>query len=167
MEAKYKPKDYEVLRRRCVALWQEGWKQKAIAAALGLTQGGVSRTLTKFKQQGESALLYRKPTGAPTRLTKEQLTHLVEELEKGTLHHGFAGEVWTRKRINAVIEQHFGVSYNVSQVGRILKKVGWSWQKPQKKARQQNPQAVQDWRDERLPALKKSPAGAPSDPLYR
>jgi transposase len=165
MEAKYKPKDYEVLRRRCVALWQEGWKQKAIAAALGLTQGGVSRTLTKFKQQGESALQYRKPTGAPTRLTKEQLAQLVEELEKGALRHGFAGEVWTRKRVNAVIEQLFGVSYDVSQVGRILKKVGWSWQKPQKKARQQKPQAVQEWQDERLRELKKSTTGEPSHSL--
>ncbi|GAA4457724.1 hypothetical protein GCM10023189_28900 [Nibrella saemangeumensis] len=126
MGAKYKPKDYEVLRRRCVALWQDGLKQKAIAAALGITQGGVSRTLTKFKQQGEAALQYRKPTGAPPRLTQEQVAQLVEELSKGPQHHGFAGEVWTRKRVKAVIEQLFEVSYDVSQVGRILKKVGWT-----------------------------------------
>lgn len=167
MEAKFKPKDYEVLRRRCVALWQQGWKQNAIAAALGITQGGVSRTLTKFKQQGESALQYRKPTGAPPRLTQEQFAQLVEELNKGALHHGFAGEVWTRKRVKTVIEQLFTVSYDVSQIGRILKKVGWSRQKPQKKAYQQNAQAVQEWRDERLPELKKSPAGEASNPLYR
>ncbi len=166
MAAKYKPKDYEVLRRRCVALWQEGLKQKAIAAALGITQGGVSRTLTKFKQQGEAALQYHKPTGAPPRLTQEQLAQLVEELNKGLQHHGFPGEIWTRKRVKAVIEQFFEVSYDVSQVGRILKKVGWSRQKPQKKARQQKPEAVQQWQDERLPELKKSAAGKSGNLVY-
>lgn len=162
MKAPYKVTDYEVLRRRCVALWQEGWKQTAIADALGLTQGGVSRTLTKFKKQGESALQYQKPTGAPPRLTQEQLAQLVEELNKGALHHGFPGEIWTRKQVKVVIDRLFAVSYDVSQIGRILKKVGWSRQKPQKKARQQNAQAVQEWRDVRLGELKKSPAGATS-----
>ncbi|MBC3789486.1 winged helix-turn-helix domain-containing protein [Spirosoma utsteinense] len=148
MKAKYLPKEYEVFRRRCVELHHLGWKQEAIADAFGLTQGWVSRTLTKFDQQGEAALLYRKAKGAAPRLTKEQLAQLVEELNKGPQHHHFPGEIWTRKRVKAVIEKFFNVSYDPTQVGRILKKVGWSRQKPQKKARQQSAEAVREWRDE-------------------
>ncbi|ADB39712.1 helix-turn-helix domain-containing protein [Spirosoma linguale] len=66
--AKYKQSDYEVLRRRCVELHQLGWKQGPIAQALGLTQGWVSQTLKKYREQGPAALPWKKPTGAPTRM---------------------------------------------------------------------------------------------------
>lgn len=154
--AKYKQSDYEVLRRRCVELDQASWKQGPIAQALGLTQGWVSQTLKKYRAQGATALQWRKPTGAPTRLTTDQLHQLVEELNKGAEQHGFAGAVWTRPRVNEVIKKLFGVSYDPSQVGRLLKKGGWTRQKPQAKARQQDPVALAQWREDRLPALKKS-----------
>jgi len=155
--ASYKQTQYEVLRRRCAALHQQGWKQVAIAQALGLTQGWVSRTLTKYRQQGQGALAWRKPTGATPKLTDTQLNQLVAELNKGAQQHGFLGHIWTRPRVNEVIKRLFGVSYDPSQIGRLLKKVGWSRQKPQPKARQQNPGRVQQWRNDRLPELKKSP----------
>ncbi|WP_338875494.1 winged helix-turn-helix domain-containing protein [Spirosoma sp. SC4-14] len=121
-----------------------------------MTQGWVSQTLKKYRQQGPSALQWRKPPGAATRLTPAQLCQLVEELNKGAEHQGFAGAVWTRPRVNEVIKKLFDVSYDPSQVGRLLKKVGWSRQKPQAKARQQDVRAVAQWRQERLPELKKS-----------
>ena len=155
--ASYKQTQYEVLRRRCVALQQQGWKQVAIAQALGLTQGWVSRTLTKYRQQGQDGLAWQKQPGATPRLTNEQLIQLVAELNKGAEYHGFPGHIWTRPRVNEVIKKLFGVSYDPSQVGRLLKKVEWTRQKPQRKARQQNQQRVEQWRDERLPELKKSP----------
>ncbi|GAB4040145.1 winged helix-turn-helix domain-containing protein (plasmid) [Spirosoma sp. SC4-14] len=155
--ASYKQTEYEVLRRRCAALDQLGWKQVAIAQALGLTQGWVSRTLSKYRQKGQDALTWRKPPGASPRLANEQLVQLVVELNKGAEYHGFPGHIWTRPRVNEVIKKLFGVSYDPSQIGRLLKKVEWSRQKPQPKARQQNPQRVEQWRAERLPELKKSP----------
>lgn len=152
----YKQSDYEALRQRCVELRQAGWKQNAIAQAFGLTQGWVSRTLTKYRLRGATALQEGKRTGAPARLSAEQLTELVNQLSKGPEFHGFQGAIWTRPRVNEVIKTCFGVSYDPSQVGRLLKKVGWSRQKPQKKARQQDAQTVAHWRQERLGELKKS-----------
>lgn len=124
--ATYKQSDYEALRRRCVELSQAGWQQLAIAQAFGLTQPWVSRTLKKYRQQGVTALQEGKRTGAPTRLSVEQLNQLVSELHKGAEHHGFSGTVWTRPRVNEVVKRLFGVSYDPSQIGRILKKVGWT-----------------------------------------
>ncbi|MFD2569226.1 winged helix-turn-helix domain-containing protein [Spirosoma soli] len=153
----YTPSDYELLRRRCAHLKDQGWKQATIAQALGLTEGWVSRTLKKYRQEGQAALAWRKPHGPACRLTDEQLAQLVEELNKGAEAHGFPGQIWTRPRVNQVIKKLFGVSYDVSQVGRLLKKLEWSRQKPQPKARQQDLQRVEQWRAERLPELKKSP----------
>lgn len=154
--ASYKQSDYEALRRRCVELSQAGWKQLSIAQAFGLTQPWVSRTLKKYQQQGLTALQEGKRTGAPARLSAVQLSQLVTELNKGAAYHGFSGAIWTRPRVNEVIKKLFGVSYDPSQVGRILTKLSWSRQKPQRKASQQDPQAVAQWREERLPELKKS-----------
>lgn len=155
--ATYKQTDYEALRHRCVELKQAGWKQADIARAFGLTPAWVSQTLKTFRQQGQSGLITGKRTGAPPRLSMVQLDQLTTELAKGAQRHGFSGQVWTRPRINQVIDKLFGVSYDPSQIGRLLKKVGWSRQKPARQARQQDQQAVANWQEERLPALKKSP----------
>ena len=151
------PSDYQLLRQRCAQLKEQGWKQAKIAQALGLTEGWVSRTLKKYRLDGQAGLAWRKPKGPACRLTDQQLRQLGEELNKGAEHHGFPGHIWTRPRVNEVIKRGFGVSYDASQVGRLLKKIGWTRQKPQPKARQQDPQRVEQWRDERLPELKKSP----------
>lgn len=116
----------------------------------------MSQSLKKYCQNGAAALREGKRTGAPTRLSTEQLTQFVGELNKGAEHHGFRGAVWTRPRVNALIQKLFGVSYDPSQIGRILKKAGWSRQKPQRQAKQQDAQVVAGWREERLPELKKS-----------
>ena len=86
MSAKYKSSDYEVLRRRCVALREVGCKQKDIASALGLTEGWVSQTLMKHRENG---LLARKPTGSPPKITAQELPQLVKELNLGAVSHGF------------------------------------------------------------------------------
>jgi transposase len=114
--ASYKQSDYEALRRRCVELSQAGWQQLAIARAFGLTQPWVSRTLKKYREQGVSALQEGKPTGAPTRLSVEQLSQLVTELHKGAEHHGFNGAVWTRPRVNEVVKKMFGWSATAGQL---------------------------------------------------
>lgn len=136
--ASYKQNQYEALRRRCVELSQAGWKQNAIAQAFGLTQGWVSQTLKKYRDKGALALQEGKRTGAPSRLTAQQLTQLVDELKLGPQHHGFTGAIWTRPRVNEVTKKRFGVSYDPSQIGRLLKKMGWSRQLPQRQARQKD-----------------------------
>jgi transposase len=65
--------------------------------------------------------------------------------------------VWTQPRIATLIRDWFGVSYDPSQVGRILKASGWSWQKPVQRATQQNEEAIRRWQKEHWPQIKKRP----------
>lgn len=126
--ATLKPSDYELLRRRCAELKENGWQQNRIAQALGLTEGWVSRTLKKYRQDGQAGLVWHKPNGPACRLTNEQVAILLEELNKGAVAQGFAGDIWTRPRVNQVINRLFGVNYDPSQIGRLLKRAGWSRQ---------------------------------------
>jgi transposase len=84
------------------------------------------------------------------------LPELPELLKQGAPSFGFAGEVWTCKRVGVVIEGMFGVKYHLSQVARILHRIGWSVQKPVRAAAQQDQHAVSEWKEEKWPSLKKS-----------
>ena len=153
-----KPADWKEARQlRAWELVQEGWKQQDVAAALGVTGGAVSQWVSKAREGGISALRHRKPPGGPSKLSDEQRGQLPELLGRGPAAYGFYGEVWTRRRVAQVIEQEFGVSYDPSQVGRILKGCGFRLQKPALRAAQRDEDAILDWRDRRFPQLKKRP----------
>jgi len=92
---------------------------------------------------------------------REQLPTL---LAKGAEASGFLGEVWTTKRVASLIRQEFGVQYHPAHVSRVLRQIGWSVQKPIRRATQRDEAAIKEWHDERLPALLAKPSrkGAPS-----
>jgi len=158
MPTKLKRHEYIGLRKRCIEMHKEGIANARIAKALGRAPSWVSTTIQKYRKEGIVALEGKKPPGAPPKINPHQVKQLIAELEKGPPAHGFSGELWTRKRINIVIQRMFGKSYDESQIGRILKKAKWSRQKPQRKARQQRAQEVKQWKQEGLPAIKKKPA---------
>jgi len=144
-------------RLRAWELHEAGWTQKRIAEALGATQGAVSQWLRRVERAGGVEGLYRRPPkGARSRLTPEQLDQLPDLLEQGAPAFGFAGDIWTCKRVGVVIERMFGVRYHLSQVARILHRIGWSVQKPARVALQRDEEAVREWKEREWPALKKS-----------
>lgn len=147
-------------RFRVFELHQKGWKQQPIADALGLTQGAVSQILRRVRTEGVAALCTRKAPGARPRLTDAQKARLLTLLGRGAQAFGFSGDVWTCERIARVIACEFAVRYHPDHVGRLLRACGWSYQKPVRRATQRKAEAIQQWHQERLPALKKGPTKA-------
>jgi transposase len=143
-------------RLRAWELFQSGWRQCDIAKALGVTKGAISQWIKRAKSQGFSALQHRKPTGAPRKLSLEHWPRLLQLLKLGPTAFGFRGEVWTEPRIADVVRREFGISYHPSQIGRILKQCHWSRQKPVRRARQRDEEAIKKWKEEQWPELKKS-----------
>src|SRR3712207_1900658 len=157
-QRKYEPTDWrEGRRQRAWELHLQGWKQTAIAAALGVTQGAVSHWVQRGREGGINALRRRTAPGLSPRLTLEQRAHLVDTLAKGAPAFGFIGEVWTTKRIAAIIKELFGVSYHPAHVSRLVRALGQSVQVPVTQATQRDDAAIAAWHAERWPALKKRP----------
>jgi transposase len=148
----------EYRRLRVWEMHRQGYKQTEIAAALGLSQGGVSHILARAQSGGEAALRQRKPPGAPARLSAEQKAELLEKLAQGAEAHGFAGEVWTCERIADLIECAYGVRYHPDYIGPLLRQLGWSVQRPVVRASQRNEETIEQWRAEQWPAIKKKPS---------
>ena len=107
-------------RLRAWELRQEGWKQRDIARALGVSKGAVSQWMKRAKQEGMEALKHRPPPGAKARLSEAERAKLPELLARGAPAHGFRGEVWTCARVAEVILKEFGVSYHPAHV-----RAGW------------------------------------------
>ncbi len=145
----------EVRRLRAWELKQQGWKQCQIAEALGVTRGAVSQWLKKARQGGVEALHARLAPGPTPRLTPEQKGRLPELLRLGAEAYGFRGDVWTSSRVAEIIRREFGVTYHPDHVGRILHGLGWSVQKPERRAGQRDEAAIARWTRERWPEVKK------------
>ena len=95
--------------------------------------------------------------GASCRLSSEERARLPELLARGAEAHGFRGDVWTCERVAKVILKEFGVSYHPAHVSRLLKKSRLSLQKPERRANQRDEEAIERWKEERWPSLKKGP----------
>ncbi len=88
-------------------------------------------------------------------MTVEQKAQIPALLAQGAEAHGFRGNVWTARRVVEVVYRTFHVRYHPDHMGRILKEVGWSYQKPIERATQRNAQAIKEWQEIRWPAIKK------------
>jgi transposase len=153
-------------RQRAWELFQLGWRQRAIAAALGVSEGAVSQWLAQVRRDGPAALKQGPRPGRPPRLSPAQQAQVPVLLGQGATAFGFRGDRWTRQRVAEVIRRTFGVRYHPAHISRLLDRWGWSRQKPIRRARQRDEAAIQAWREQRYPALvKKGRAAAPRSSL--
>ena len=144
-------------RKRAWELYQQGWTQKAIREAWGVTSGAVSQWITAAKAGGVEALAAKPRPGVPSKLTPAQKQALVPLLTQGAEAHGYAGDVWTLARVAHVVEQHFGVHYHPSTMSDLLRELGWTWQQPRTRASQRDEEAITVWQQDTWPILKKKP----------
>ncbi len=151
------PIDWREGRRiRAWDLHQQGWKQKAIAGALGVSPGAVSQWLKRGRDGGVERLHRQPPPGAKPRLSADQLVELQGLLAQGAEAFGFIGQVWTSKRVAALIKRFLGVTYHRAHVSRLLRALGLSVQRPVVRATQRDEAVIQAWWDTRWPELKQT-----------
>lgn len=150
---------FEGRRLRAFELSQQGWRPVRIAEALGVSRAAVSQWLEMARRGGVDALHARPHLGASARLTEPQKSLIPEFLSHGAEAYGFRVAVWTCDRVATVIAHEFRVQYHKAHVSRILKQLGWPPQQPITKAIQRDDEAIERWRDEVWPELKKSRDG--------
>jgi transposase len=150
------PDDWREWRRlRALVLQQQGWSQRHIGDALGVSEETVSRWLARVRDGGPEALLARSSPGRPPRLSSAQKRLIPEFLCHGPEAYGFRGDVWTCARVARVIEEEFGVHYHKDHVGKLLKELRWTPQVPIKRAIQRDEAAIERWRGDVWPELQR------------
>ena len=147
----------EQRRRRAIALLDAGYGVRETARRLGASPGSVSQWRQAYEKNGEQALIAHSPPGRSPQLNDQQTRRLEQLLLRRPGRHGYANELWTLKRVAEVIRKHFGVTYDPSGVWHVLHRMGWSCQKPERRARERDEEAIATWRKKDWPRIKKSP----------
>jgi len=161
MRPKGTTEELEARRRRAVDMLQAGSGVREVARIVGVHPGSVSRWKKMVETGGPEALKAKPPPGRGARLSKAQRQRLAALLLRGPRAWGYKTDLWTLKRVAEVIEKHFGVRYHPSHVWRVLRALGWSCQKPERRARERDEDAIRRWRPVEWPRIKKSPSRGP------
>ena len=144
--------ELERRRRRAVELVAQGESPTVVARILGVRVSSVHRWRRMARQpQG----LQAKPVPGPTpRLSNDDLRQLERFLLQGAKKHGWPNQLWTADRVARLIRERFGVSFHPEHVRKILKhRLGWTSQKPKRKARERDDKEVERWLDDELPRI--------------
>jgi transposase len=161
MRKKGTRQEWDRVRSIAANMFDQDRMPKEIARDLGVDDQTVRAWRRAYRKGGRDALLSRKPPGRPARLNDAQRQALAELLLKTPKECGFDKYLWTQQLIADLIEREFEVKYHHDHIGVILKDIGYSHQKPQRRAREHDPVKVATWRQEVWPdLLKKVPSPA-------
>lgn len=137
-------------------LLADGVSQAEVARRLGVTPAAVCKWNGK---RGKSAQAWKRGRlGRPAKLTARHRQSLERILREGAQAHGFLTDLWTLPRIAAVLARQVGVQLHPGHLWRVLGVMGWSVQRPEKRAVQRDEQAIARWKRHTWPALKKKPS---------
>lgn len=145
----------EKRRRRAIELLKRGLHLSRVAAKVGSSLSSVFRWQQAFRQRGWRALKSKPVPGRPSKLTPGQKRELTRILLAGALSCGYSTDLWTQKRVARVIRERFGIRYHPHHMWRFLQGLGWSVQKPVKRARERDEKAIAHWKRYVWPHIKK------------
>ena len=150
--------DYATERERRIGaakLFRKGRSQIQVARELGVSRQTASRWCAAWCTGGKQALAGAGRTGRKCKLSGDDLCRLEAILLAGAPSQGYETDLWTLKRIAQVIRREFEVRYHAGHVWKVLRQLGWSCQRPERKARERNEDAIKRWVRYRWPRIKK------------
>ena len=145
----------EQRRLEAIALLEQGWSGSEVARHFGVTPAAICQWKVAYQRHGPDAMKSTPHTGRPAKLTADQSEQLEKLLLQGPEAHGYTNTLWTLSRVAAVIKKHFDIGYDPSGVWHILVRMGWSCQKPERRARERDEEAIAAWRKNDWPRIKK------------
>lgn len=145
----------EAIRIRAVKQVESGARVDEVAASLGLSRAAVFSWVAAYREGGIEALRAKPIPGRPSKLSGAQLRTLYTLIVGADpRQYQFEFALWTRELVRELIYRQFQVRLSVVSVGRLLRTLGLSPQRPVFRASQQDPERVRRWREEEYPAIR-------------
>ncbi|MFJ9842538.1 winged helix-turn-helix domain-containing protein [Kitasatospora sp. NPDC101155] len=143
----------EQVRLEAAGRFEVGDKTEMIARDLRVGERSVERWRRSWREGGMEALRSAGSASEP-KLSATQFAELEEELGRGPVAYGFEDQCWTLARVQTVIGRRFRMRLSITTVWRLLKRHGWSWQAPARRALERDEHAVELWKQEVWPRAK-------------
>jgi transposase len=140
---------------RAAALFEQGVFSAEVARRLGVSHQVVSDWRAAWQRAGRDALRAAGRAGRPPKITDDQRVQIEAALARGAKANGYPVDLWTLPRVAEVIERVTGVAYHPGHVWHILREqLGWSWQRPARRAVERDDAAIARWIKQRWPQIK-------------
>ena len=146
----------EERRTRAFEMLDTGFRPAEIAIDLDVARQTAYEWKAIFEATGMAGAKAKPHPGPGKNITAEQLEKFKTMILQGALVHGFPSNNWTCARAAALIETTFGLTYTADHVGVMMKELGLSPQKPDKRNMKRDETKIQLWERESLPDLKKN-----------
>ena len=150
------PAQLEARRRRAVQLLEQGLSLNEVGRQITCHASSVMRWRDAVAAGGKDRLKAKPASGRPTKLTRAQRARLVAYLLKGAMAHGYRTELWTTQRIADLIEDKFRVRYHPNHIGKLMHTLGWTPQKPERRSLERDEAAIEEWKQQQWPRIKKT-----------
>lgn len=136
------------LARRYLAMYllAKGSKICEVASVIGKSARTVGRWAKAFRRRGIAGIWPKKTPGRASRLSREQLKELEADLQKNPRDLGYEFSNWDGKRFMYHIEKKFGVNLKVRRVQVIMRKLGFTLQRPRRRSEKTNKPAEEAWK---------------------
>ncbi len=153
----YKERVKEKERRRLLAgsMFRKGKTQAEVAQRFHISRAAACQWHTAWKADAKKGLRSKGPSGAVPRLSADQKRLLKRELLRGPAKAGYTTDFWTLERIRALAQKKLKTTLGTTSVWRTVISLGFSVQKPERRARERNEKAIMDWKLTTFPRLKK------------
>ena len=143
---------------KAVRLFEKDIAPAEVARRLGVHRQSATRWRKEWQAGGNEALQSKGKLGRKCELSEEQQAELALILEAGAVAAGMPTEVWTLPRVAKLVRERFGVAYHPGHVGKLLAAMGFSCQRPTRRAIERDEEKIRHWKRHKWPALKKKPA---------
>lgn len=148
--------ELERRRLKAIQLFEKGLRQGEIACRLGVHRQSVSRWAQQYEAQGRQGLKHPGRAGRIPRLSAEDWKRVEAGLKRGPEALGYSTSLWTAARVADLVKQECGIRFSIRHVWWLLRQMGWSGQRPTKRALERNEAAIRRWKRERWPTLKRT-----------
>ena len=149
------PQHLACRRLRAIEALKEGHLPVEVARMVDCDRPSVRHWNAAFRKGGDEGIKARPSPGRPSRLDGKDKRRLEEALLKGAKAAGFPTGLWTCPRVAQFILDRLRLRYNVDPIDRLLHALGWSPQKPQRRAVERDEDQIRRWVKEEWPRAKK------------
>lgn len=153
------PEELQRRRERAVSLLRRGYRPVEVAHRVGVDRRSVRRWKAACRGRGRQALRAKPVPGRPRKRDALAVQWLARDLWEGAPAAGFPTDRWTCPRIAQLMQTRLGVHYDVSGVWRLLRSLGGTSPKPERRGPERNEREIRRWIHHQWPRLQKKPAG--------
>lgn len=140
----------------CRRVLEDGEKPSVVAASLGFCRTSIYPWLRRFEDEGWEALAEQIAQGPDCLLTEKQRQKVKRWIVgKDPRQYGFEFGLWTRRIVQTMIHDKFGVELCLTSVGKLLAQLELTPQKPLRRAYERDPVRIELWKKKEYPKLKK------------